>query len=194
MNPKGEIRRSPATDCPATSLSATMPRMRAPSAFLALFAASALALIAQQPPSSIDPPPGSRVVLKAGGKGVQIYTCTEASGAFSWVLKAPDAKLFDDAGKAIGTHFAGPTWKLEDGSQVLGQKIASKDAPKAGSVPWLLLRAKEGTATGKLADVAFIQRTDTHGGVAPATGCQARNTGKPKRVHYTATYTFYDNK
>jgi hypothetical protein len=59
-------------------------------------------------------------------------------------------------------------------------------------VAWLLLRAKAGTATGALADVAFIRRTETHGGAAPASGCDStQDADKNIQVHYTANYTFY---
>jgi hypothetical protein len=162
---------------------------------LIVAAASFPAVQAQQASGSvgsIDPPSGTAVVLQAKGDGVQIYACTDAPGGTKWVLKAPDAKLLDAAGNTIGSHFAGPTWKLVDGGQVQGELIASRPAPEAGAVAWLLLRAKAGTATGSLAEVALIRRTETHGGAAPTAGCAgAADEGKTVRVPYTATYTFY---
>ena len=163
---------------------------------IALLAVTALAgspaLSAQPAGASIDPPPGSTVVLKATGAGVQIYSCAESQGAFKWMLKAPDAKLLDESGKQIGSHFAGPTWRLTDGSQVQGELIASHPTPDAGSVPWLLLRAKIGTGTGKFAGVAFIQRTETRGGSAPATGCRSPgDLDQSLRVPYSATYALF---
>jgi len=155
-------------------------------------ALSVLTLPAQQTVSPIDPPAGARTVLQTKGDGVQIYVCSSANDAFKWTLKAPDAKLIDASGKIVGSHFAGPAWKLLDGSQVQGKLMAARPAPEADSVAWLLLRAKADTATGSLAGVAFIGRTETHGGVAPQSGCQAStDAGKTVRVHYTATYTFY---
>lgn len=149
-------------------------------------------LPAQQTGGSIDPPAGAREVLHANGEGVQIYACTDTPAGLKWMLKAPDAKLLDGSGNTIGTHFAGPTWRLEDGSQVQGELIASRPAPEANSVAWLLLQAKAGTGTGSLADVKFIRRTETHGGVAPESGCQSSSdSGKTARIPYTATYTFY---
>jgi hypothetical protein len=156
---------------------------------------SVLALPAQQPGGAIDPPAGARIVLRAKGDGVQIYMCTGSQDGLKWVLKAPDALLLDDSGKTIGSHFAGPAWKLAHGSQVQGALIASNPAPEVNSVAWLLVGAKAGTATGKLADVKFIRRTETHGGVAPESGCQSTgDAGKTARIPYTATYTFYADK
>lgn len=159
---------------------------------LILAAASTPHLCAQRADASIDPPAGAQVMLQVKGDGVQIYTCTSAAGAIKWILKAPDAKLMDASGKVIGSHFAGPTWKLDDGGQVQGELVASRPSPEASSVAWLLLRAKAGTATASLAKIAFIGRTETHGGAAPASGCESpQDAGKSAQVHYTATYTFY---
>ncbi|MFZ0306114.1 MAG: DUF3455 domain-containing protein [Terracidiphilus sp.] len=166
--------------------------MRFLTASLILAAVSIPALQAQQAGASIDLPHGVQAVLQAKGDGVQIYTCASTPAATKWMLKAPDAKLLDASGRSIGSHFAGPTWKLNDGSQVQGELVASRPSPEAGSVAWLLLRAKDGTATGALANVAFIRRTETHDGAAPASGCEnSQDAGKSVEVHYTATYTFY---
>src|SRR5271169_183013 len=115
--------------------------MRILAASLIAAMVSIATLHAQQTGESIDPPPGAQVVLEAKGIGFQIYTCTQTQAGPKWVLTAPDAKLLDASGKTIGSHFAGPTWKLEDGSQVQGERIASRPAPEADSVAWLLLRA-----------------------------------------------------
>ena len=157
-------------------------------------AAFAAPLHAQPAGASIDPPVGTRVVLEVKGAGVQVYACAHADSGFKWTLKGPDATLSDASGNSIGTHFAGPTWKLTDGSQVQGELIANKPAPETGAVPWLLLRARPGSASGQLASVAFIRRTETHGGVAPTTGCEsAADVDKTVRAPYTANYTFYAN-
>jgi hypothetical protein len=142
-----------------------------------------IAVIAQQAPSSIDVPPGAHLLLEAKGDGVQIYTCTDSK----WTLKAPDAKLLDAQGKVIGTHFDGPTWKLNDGSEVKGKAVANQPSPEAGSVAWLLLQAVPGSGSGKFAGVTYIRRTETHSGAAPKEACTSGET----RQSYTATYSFY---
>jgi Protein of unknown function (DUF3455) len=153
---------------------------------------TAITLLAQQSSISNDAPPGTRPILEVKGDGFQIYTCTSSAQGQKWMLKAPDAKLLDASGRVVGTHFAGPSWKLSDGGEVQGELIASRPSPDPDSVPWLLLRAKPGTATGSLASVAFIRRSNTHGGAAGTTGCQTdADTGKSERIPYTATYTFY---
>jgi hypothetical protein len=45
-----------------------------------------------------------------------------------------------------------------------------------------------------MARAEFIRRSDTHGGIAPATGCDAKHLNTVSRVPYTATYTFYSAK
>lgn len=162
--------------------------------FRALFLAAGIFAVAdlhgQANNASIEVPDDVRPIMQAKGDGVQIYTCTKAENGQKWTLKGPDAKLLDSNGKVIGSHSAGPTWKLNDGGEVQGQMVASRPSPDA--IPWLLLRAKAGTATGSLGSVTYIRRTETHGGVAPEAGCHvADDLGKNVEVPYTATYTFY---
>jgi hypothetical protein len=138
---------------------------------------------AQTAKESIDVPPHSRLLLRAVGRGDQIYGCLNGN----WALKAPDAKLLNQEGSVIGRHFAGPTWRLNDGSQIKGKVVAKQVAPDATAVPWLLLESVGGT--GRLRAVRFIQRTGTHGGNAPDGSC---SQSAMRRVPYTATYSFYE--
>jgi acetyl esterase/lipase len=150
-------------------------------------AAKDIAFYLSQPAvASTEPPDGVTLMLSAAGDGAQVYTCTDGH----WTLKAPDAKLLDEHGLAIGTHFAGPTWRLTDGSEVKGKAIASRPASDGSSVPSLLLEAVPGSGTGKLANVTYITRTDTHGGAADTKPCVSGEA----RVPYTANYGFYTGK
>ena len=141
--------------------------------------------------TEVAPPQGSALLLEAEADGVQIYTCEAKGNLFEWSFKAPDANLFDKQGRQIGTHFAGPTWKLADGSAVVGEVIAKADAPERGAVQWLLLRAKSHQGQGILAEAAFIRRTDTKGGVAPAAGCDAGHNSEQVRMRYSGIYQFF---
>jgi hypothetical protein len=130
--------------------------------------------------------------------GAQIYTCTAVAGAagvgapnYSWVFKAPDAKLYDSSGAQVGTHGAGPSWMSSDGSVVNGTKIAELSSPSPDAISWLLLRASSTSGTGTFSDVTYVQRLDTTGGQAPVTGCDSTSVGMDLRVGYTAEYYFY---
>jgi hypothetical protein len=138
------------------------------------------------PSASLAVPGGNVLDFKAAASGVQIYTCA----ATGWTFKAPEAELFDNGGELFGHHFAGPTWQALDGSEVVGSKLAAFTV-SAASIPWLLLGAASHTGDGKMAKVTFIQRLQTSGGIAPATGCDAAHLGATARVGYTATYYFY---
>lgn len=129
--------------------------------------------------------------IEAFGKGVQIYTCQASGGSFAWVLKAPDATLADAKGKAIARHFAGPSWRANDGSTVVGQPLNVSPSPDAGAIPWLVLRAKSHVGKGEMATVQYIVRERTEGGTAPATGCDAGHAGREVRVPYSAVYLFF---
>jgi hypothetical protein len=152
---------------------------------------------AQQPPTdipdSLKPPAGTRMVLEAHATGAQVYTCAAAAdGKFAWTLKGPDAELRDANGKMIIKHSAGPTWQHTDGSLVTGKVAAKESAPKANSVPWLLLAADNSqSAAGVLSKVTHIQRIHTDGGQPPATGCDEAHKADETRSTYSADYVFY---
>jgi hypothetical protein len=141
--------------------------------------------------TEVAPPQGSALLLEAVADGVQIYSCEAKGNLFGWSFKAPEANLFDKQGRQIGTHFAGPTWKMADGSAVVGEVIAKADGPERGAIQWLLLRAKTHEGQGLLAEAAFIRRTDTRGGIAPTTGCDAGHISEQARIRYSAIYQFF---
>jgi Protein of unknown function (DUF3455) len=143
--------------------------------------------------TAVAPPQSSSLLLEVMADGVQIYTC-EAKGSgsgFEWSFKAPEASLFDQQGRQIGIHFAGPSWKITDGSEVVGEAVAKADAPDPGAIQWLLLRAKSHGGSGMLSQVAFIRRAETKGGVAPKTGCDANQLSQQARMRYSAIYQFF---
>ena len=134
----------------------------------------------------------SAPVLDVRGDGVQIYTCGQTGTEWQWRLTAPDAKLTGQAGEVVGHHFAGPTWRLNDGSEITGKLQTSM--PHRGAIPWLTLIVVANNGKGKLAGVTTVQRTETSGGLVPAGGCDANHAGQEARVPYTARYTFYSSQ
>jgi len=139
----------------------------------------------------VPAPAGAPLLLETVADGVQIYACEAQGQGFEWVFKAPEAILFDKQDRQIGTHFAGPTWKTADGATVVGEVAGKADAPAAGAIPWLLLRAKSHEGTGALSGVAFIRRAETKGGIAPKAGCDAAHRGEQARIRYSALYQFF---
>jgi hypothetical protein len=145
-------------------------------------------------PNALNLPDARVLLLKVHGDGVQIYDCKSSGDAASqikWVLRAPEADLINDKGEKIGKHYGGPTWESNDGSKVIGELQQHVDAPSAGAIPWLLLKAKSNEGTGIFKDVSYIQRLETEGGKAPVAGCDAAHAGAEVRVRYTANYYFY---
>jgi len=159
---------------------------------MAAFSSAAAQVRSQKIPDVLSVPDAGVLVLKARGEGVQIYQCkaaSDAAGAFQWVFQAPEADLLNDTGQKMGKHYGGPTWEANDGSKVIGQLQQHVDASAA--IPWLLLKAKSNQGPGILKDVSYIQRLDTEGGKAPASGCDRQKAGAEVRVHYVAKYYFY---
>jgi hypothetical protein len=154
-----------------------------------VFLAGAVTARADQ--AAVAAPQGAAPLLSVMADGVQIYVCEIKDQRGEWVFKAPEARLFDKQGRQIGTHFGGPTWKLSDGSAVVAEVVAKTDAPDAGTVPWLLLRAKSHEGAGSLSTAAYIRRVETKGGAAPTTGCDEQHVAEQARMRYSATYEFF---
>ena len=131
-------------------------------------------------------------MLRARASGVQIYICQQgADGKPGWSLKAPEATLFDEQGTVIGTHYAGPTWKHHDGSEITAKVVARVNAPDSSAIPWLLLRVTGRSGSGVFTRITAIQRVQTVGGQPPDGGCGASALGTETRSEYEAEYAFY---
>ena len=141
-------------------------------------------------PAALNPDKLSifRVVSAAG---VQVYTCARSpAGATSWVLKEPDAQLFDPLNVLVGKHYAGPTWESFDGGKVVGQVRTSMPAPADNAIPWLLLDTRSHEGSGAFTGAKAIVRMETTGGIAPGDGCDEARFGQEALVPYTAIYVF----
>ena len=126
-----------------------------------------------------------RVHFHGFAVGVQMYTWNGAS----WGPAVPSATLFDDDGNIVATHFAGPRWKSNSGSIVLGGVVQPTVTVDTNSIPWVRLVALATQGPGIFADTKFIQRVNTTGGKAPA--ANGTFIGQVASVPYTADYFFY---
>lgn len=159
---------------------------------LSLLGAVAL-LPARVMAQTIAPPAGAVAIVEVQGGGAQIYACRETTRqTFAWKLVGPKAILVNDDGSDFGTHGTGPTWNARDGSSVAADgahPIARADSPNG--VPELVLRVTSATGTGVLSGARFVVRSDTAGGLPPASGCDAAHANAIVARHYSAIYTFY---
>jgi hypothetical protein len=127
-------------------------------------------------------------------EGVQKYKAQLKAGTsqYEWVFVAPEARLYDKTNKIVGTHGAGPFWQLSPADSVFGQAFVpakSAPSPDAGSIDWLLLKARtDKTKTGIFTNVFYIQRIATTGGKAPLVAPVDGNA--TTEVGYTAIYRF----
>jgi len=141
-------------------------------------------------PGAIAAPPNSQLLLVARARGVQIYVC----GPEGWVLKAPDALLYDEQGSAIGKHFAGPTWQHDDGSRIVGKLAAKLDSPDPAAIPWLLLNITVHQGDGVFSRITAVQRINTVGGLPPKSVCSEANRDAEHNSPSSADYYFYAPK
>ena len=141
-------------------------------------------------PGTINPDQAvNKVFLIAHATGVQIYTCNGSV----WSSAVPRANLYDDNGKLIIHHFAGPSWQAKDGSTAVGTPLKAV-TPDTSAIPWVLLSTTTtpGPDGDRLVDTTFIQRLDTIGGHTPlAADCNPATAGTVVEVPYTAEYVFW---
>jgi hypothetical protein len=172
-------------------------------------------------PGNIQVPAGNRLFLVGHAVGTQNYVCLPSGTGVRFVLFTPEATLFDDEGEQLTTHFFSPNpsevntdpkvisehilraaWQdSKDSSTVWGQvkpgnSSSDPDFVEPGAIPWLLVTIvghQDGPAGGdRLSGTTFIQRLNTHGGLAPSTGCTSlEDLGKMAFVPYTTDYYFY---
>ena len=145
-------------------------------------------------PDAIKPPAGQVVKLTVHAKGDQIYQCTLNGGVYSWQTQAPDAKLFDGQGQVVGNHYSGPVWEYKEGSRVVGRVVNKLEVAPESSISWLLVEVVAHKGNGMFSDVNFINRINTHGGLAPTSGCGSNHLGVEKHIAYTADYVFYTKR
>ena len=142
-----------------------------------------------QVPTDIAVPEGNKAFLVGHAVGVQIYTC----GASGWGTSVPRANLYDDRGRLIVTHFAGPSWRAKDGSTVTGA-VETRVTVDPTAIPWLRLKATP-TVPGRLGQ-HHVHPADRHQGrpLPAAADCNAQTSGTVKEVPYTADYVFWKAK
>lgn len=166
-------------------------------------------------PPGLEVEVGNKPFLVGHAFGTQNYICLPSGTGFAYGLFTPEATLFDDDAEQIITHFFSPnpdpsdngtiraTWEdSRDSSRFFGAVVqASTDARFVArdAIAWLLI-SRAGVQAGptggdRLTKVTFVQRVNTAGGVAPATGCaSAADVGRKAFVPYAADYVFYKGK
>lgn len=162
-------------------------------------------------PADIEVLAPNEAFLLGHAVGTQNYVCQPSGsvGRVSWTLFTPEATLFSDQREQLITHFFSPnpdegsivvraTWQdSRDTSTVWARGTGSVPDPTgSGAIAWVRLQAA-GTAEGPtggdtLSRTTFVQRVNTVGGSAPATGCEIpTDVGRKAFVPYTADYIFY---
>ena len=170
------------------------------------------------PDNKLQVEEGNVAFLLGHAVGTQNYVCKPAGSGVRYVLFTPEAALFkDNDDRQITTHFFSPnplepntdatvvadgliraSWQARDSSTVWA-KVHQPDGALTvdpNAIAWLLLDVvgtQDGPTGGKtLSDTTFIQRVNTTGGLAPATGCTSlTDAGNTAFVPYTADYYFY---
>jgi hypothetical protein len=168
--------------------------------------ALAVALTALPAAAAIPEPPGISRNLRASAQeepafvlsanGIHLYECKPRAtdpNAYSWYFVVPDATLRDSGGERA-RHAAVNQWDSTSDRSTVSGVLTAMQPTTPGNLPWALIRAIPGAADGMFAGVTSIQRVNTSGGVAPATGCDAASAGSEVRVNFSADYYFYKRR
>jgi Protein of unknown function (DUF3455) len=165
-------------------------------------------------PSDLVVPSGNKPFLVGHAFGTQNYVCLPSAASttgFAFTLFTPEATLLDENDEQVITHFFGPNpaepgviraaWQHSRDSSTVWAKVVNSPSTDPlfvapNSIPWLLLQeagVQAGPTGGDvLTSTTFIQRVNTHGGVAPSSGCSApTDVGNKAFMPYTADYFFY---
>jgi hypothetical protein len=140
---------------------------------------------APEVPTEIAVEAGNKVHFHGFGIGVQIYTWTGSA----WSAPVPEATLFDEDGNIVADHFAGPSWRSNSGSLVVGKLPPARVTVDPTAIQWLRLDALITEGPGVFANTTFIQRVNTTGGLQPSE--PGTFVGQVARIPYTADYFFY---
>jgi hypothetical protein len=144
-------------------------------------------------PEAVRAPAGATQKMWTVGRGELTYECREKkdmAGQFEWAFVGPVATLYGRGDQVVGKYYAGPTWEANDGSKVTGKQVAVAPGG-AGNIPLQLVKADPATGAGAMQGVAYVQRLNTQGGVAPTAACTTADKGKRQQVAYVADYVFY---
>lgn len=170
---------------------------------------------------NIQVPAGNKLFLVGHAVGTQNYICVPSGTGVKFALFTPQATLFDGDGEQLITHYFSPnpeevntdpkvlgdhairaTWEDSKDSSIVWGKVnpgnSSTDSNfvEPGAIPWLLVTIvghQDGPTDGdRLSGTTYIQRLNTHGGLAPSTGCTSlADLGNMTFVPYTTDYYFY---
>lgn len=162
-------------------------------------------------PANIQVSAGNKLFFVGQAVGTQNYVCLPADGGVKFILFTPQATLFKE-GEEVTTHYFSPNpaengtiraaWQHSRDTSTVWGKVADGNSSSdpayvaPGAIPWLLVTivgAQNGPTGGeKLTGTTYIQRVNTAGGVAPATGCAlSTDIGNKAFVPYTTDYYFY---
>jgi hypothetical protein len=184
---------------------------------VAAFGIAAFALPRTAHAQTVTPPPvppGLEVIapnqafLVGHAIGTQNYVCqpTGPLGRVGWVLFTPQATLSDDQENQLITHFFSPnpeepnvvraTWEDSRDTSMVWAKATGSATVDPDAIAWVRLEVvgtRPGPTGGNALTVTtFIQRLNTTGGLAPATGCDVlSDVGHKAFMPYTADYFFY---
>jgi hypothetical protein len=142
-------------------------------------------------PNAVRVPAGHRHAMTLKSVGTLNYGCRARagmSGAYGWVLDAPDAALLHWSGLRVGRYYAGPTAAYRGSSVTLKLIGATPDEP--GKLPIQLYQVTSRSGKGELDEVTYVLRLNAVSR-EPGAACAAGDVGKAAKADFSADFLFY---
>jgi hypothetical protein len=146
-------------------------------------------------PTAVRVPAGQRHTMTLKSVGTLNYECRARagmSGAYGWVLDAPDARLLHWSGLSVGRYYAGPTLQYRDGSR-LTMKLVGSSPGEPGKLPIHLYEAASRGGNGALSTVTYVQRLNAVA-AEPSQPCTDARIGRSHKADFSADFLFYSAK
>ena len=152
----------------------------------AVFVLTMILISAADAGAAVAEPQGLAATLRASASeepafmlranGVHVYECVAVPGGFRWSFVAPDATLFDGT-RSTATHTTPGLWEASSDRSSVSGRVRATQAAGADNLPWVLYRVQSSGDGGLFSGVSSVQRLNTAGGVAPASGCGDTTVG-----------------
>lgn len=165
---------------------------RLPFLLATLLAPAALAAVSEPAglPARLRASSNEAPAFMLHANGTHVYECVAVPGGYRWVFLNPDATLFDGA-RSIATHTTPSVWEASSDRSSASGRVSATQPAGEGNLPWALYRTQSSGDGGLFSGVTSVQRVNTVGGVAPASGCGDTTVGTESRVQFSADYYFY---
>ena len=141
--------------------------------------------------TSVNPPEGSREMLRLEASGEQVFRCVHDMKGWFWRFETPNAYLFNPInGQAVAKHGYRFSFVHNDGSRIASSRITSIKEGDGKNLPDALFTVTSPANSGAFLGVRYIQRLNAKGGI-PQVKCTPAREGRLNKIPFEAEFIFW---